>query len=91
MAIWRKLKAIVARLLAWLRHRRSGETQPQAEPNRDYPRQTRPASKRIRLPNMPKYQPCPNRHGSKKRTEKTLGGAHYYCNKCGDFFVRGYG
>ena len=81
MAIWRKLKAIVARLLAWLRHRTPAESQ----------RPRRPASKRIRLPNMPKYQPCPNGHGSKKRTEKTLGGANYHCNKCGDFFVRGYG
>jgi hypothetical protein len=41
--------------------------------------------------NMPKYQPCPNGHGMKKRKEKTLTGAHYHCNKCGDFLVRAYG
>jgi hypothetical protein len=39
-------------------------------------------------PNMPKYQPCPRGHGLKKRKRRTLGGAYYHCEKCGDFFVR---
>ena len=44
-------------------------------------------------PNMPKYQPCPKRHGMKKREDKAvvggIPGALYYCNQCKDsFFVR---
>lgn len=39
--------------------------------------------------NMPKKQPCPEHHGLKKRTKKTLAGAFYWCNRCdGEFFVR---
>jgi len=45
--------------------------------------------RKVMLPNMPKYQPCPKGHGFKRRKEKTLGGASYHCNICGsDFFVR---
>ena len=39
-------------------------------------------------PNMPKYQPCPRGHGGKKRKQKTIGGAYYLCERCGDYFVR---
>ena len=41
-----------------------------------------------RYPNMPKRQPCPNGHGLKRRLGKTLGGAQYECNRCGNFFVK---
>ena len=37
--------------------------------------------------NMPKRQPCPFGHGWKKRLEKTLGGALYWCNKCQTSFL----
>jgi hypothetical protein len=40
-----------------------------------------------RLPNMPKYQRCPMCHGWRKRKEKTLGGAKYYCGKCHLLFL----
>jgi hypothetical protein len=39
-------------------------------------------------PNMPKYQPCPQGHGWKRRKQKTMSGAYYSCPICGDFFVR---
>lgn len=39
--------------------------------------------------NMPQYQPCPAGHGWKRRREKTVRGATYWCEKCrGVFFVR---
>ena len=39
--------------------------------------------------NMPKYQPCPFGHGWKRRRDKTLAGARYWCGQCdGSFFVR---
>jgi len=39
--------------------------------------------------NMPKYQPCPAGHGWKKRIEKTMSGANYWCNICrASFWVR---
>jgi len=37
--------------------------------------------------NMPKYQPCPEGHGWKRREEKTMGGANYWCNKCRRSFL----
>lgn len=39
-------------------------------------------------PNMPRFQPCPQGHGLKKRKKKTLGGAYYGCGICGNFFVK---
>ena len=39
--------------------------------------------------NMLKYQPCPFGHGWKKRIEKTMSGANYWCNVCrARFLVR---
>lgn len=39
--------------------------------------------------NMPKFQPCPEGHGQKKRANKTIGGADYWCDICQcHFFVR---
>ena len=37
---------------------------------------------------MPRYQPCPDCHGSKLRDVKTEDGAYYICSKHGLFFVR---
>jgi len=37
--------------------------------------------------NMPKSQPCPRGHGWKKRVEKTMGGAIYWCNRCQSNFI----
>ena len=37
--------------------------------------------------NMPKYQPCPFGHGWKKRIEKTMSGADYWCNVCRTRFL----
>ena len=39
--------------------------------------------------NMPRHQPCPQCGAGAKRQEKTLGGARYWCRRCGvGFFVR---
>lgn len=36
--------------------------------------------------NMPKFQPCPEGHGQKKRDSKAAGGAYYWCNTCQHHF-----
>ena len=42
-----------------------------------------------RFQNMPRFQPCPQCHGSSKRQEKTAGGARYHCRQHNAiFFVR---
>lgn len=38
-------------------------------------------------PNMPKHQPCPLKHGWKKRVEKAKTGAYYGCNRCKALFM----
>lgn len=41
------------------------------------------------LPNMPKFQSCPQCHARARRATKTMGGANYHCRKCQNtFFVR---
>ena len=40
------------------------------------------------LPNMPKYQPCPQCRKGSKRDSKTLGDANYVCRRHGEFFVK---
>lgn len=77
--IWEWVKAMVAKLF-----RQSKPTQVQMK-CAESPKAIVPMRWRH---NMPKYQPCPNGHGWKKRREKTMRGANYWCNRClGNFFV----
>jgi len=53
---------------------------------------TRPRRSRLirqSLPDMPKYQPCPECHKGSKRDRKTLTGAFYKCPNHGEFLVVG--
>jgi len=76
---WRWLKAHLARLLK--RQRR------EAKERSPVMRATSRGDIKWRLPNMPRYQHCPNGHGQKRRVHKALGGALYMCNRCGSFHV----
>jgi len=79
---WNWLKALVSKLM-----KHSKATSPIIMPKSE----ESPKMRQMVFPthNMPKCQPCPLGHGWKKRLQKTLGGASYWCNKCqSDFFVK---
>jgi hypothetical protein len=101
-SFWEWLKTMVAKLTKLLRlfkHESSAHLvpTPNVELEKELGRQIqkrqardlgRPIDTRRGGHNMPKYQPCPHCHGWKRRKEKTMGGAVYSCQKCGEFFVR---
>ena len=78
--VWNWVKGILAKLFRRTRHELVAETElPTKEPSKVVP---------IRFThNMPKYQPCPEGHGWKKRLVKTFGGANYWCNQCKSSFL----
>lgn len=76
---------------SWLKRRfktKAKESKPTVKAD-DKPVTLPKVPKAFYYPAMPKYQPCPQCHGWRKRQEKTLGGANYYCKKCDTpFFVK---
>lgn len=99
--VWRWIKTMMRKLLHRSKQKASIEAEPAPGVLTDLDKklgreiQKRQAKGQIKVadtrqggPNMPRYQFCPQGHGLKRRTRKTMGGAYYGCKKCGEFFVR---
>lgn len=72
---WTWLKSLLSKLFGHSEDQasvESGTISPEQRPSRNFPRWRH---------NMPKYQPCPFGCGWKRRLEKTMGGAKYWCNQ----------
>ena len=85
--IYNRIKVLLARLFRRSRHKAVAVTQGHVS------KPPEPAFRQHTVGvfhhNMPKYQPCPFGHGWKRRRDKTLAGARYWCGQCaGSFFVR---